>query len=69
MTFVYVLVFAMRGNVGEDIAALELKEYDTWESCQAAASASFEDLGRVQRYISNRYPVAPGPYSCVPKPA
>ena len=69
MTFVYVLIFMMRNSGNEGAAALELKEYDTWESCQAAAYASYREYVRVQRYITNKYPVAPGPYSCIPKPA
>jgi hypothetical protein len=61
MTFVYVLVFAaMAGGQG-----LELKTYDTLESCEAASIASFKQLKRINDWYADRR----NNYDCVPKPA
>ena len=68
MSFVYVLVMMLTGG-NSGLVVLELKEYDTWQSCQAAASASYKEYVRVKRSIVYAYAGPRGPYKCVPKPA
>ena len=58
MTFVYMLVFILQG-------AMELKTYDTLESCEAASIASFKELKRINDWYADRR----NNYHCVPKPA
>ena len=58
MTFVYVLVFILQG-------AMELKTYDTLESCEAASIASDKELKRIYPYYADRRNL----YVCLPKPA
>ena len=61
MTFAYVLVFAsMSGGQG-----LELKTYDTLESCEAASIAFDKELKRINDWYAGRR----SNYDCVPKPA
>ena len=54
----YVLVFVMKQG-----GTIELKEYDTWEMCQAAAFASNKEHSRVMRATQNQH------FGCIPKPA
>ena len=63
MSFVYVLIFVMRNSAGEGAAALELKEYSTFEACITVAKMAQIELS------SKRYPVAKGKYRCLAKPA
>jgi hypothetical protein len=58
MSFVYLLVFVMKQG-----GTIELKEYDTWEMCQAAAFASNKEHSRVMRATQNQR------FGCIPKPA
>jgi len=59
MSFVYVLIFA-----NAFAGVLELKEYSTFESCQAAASASYKEYVRVLPKLRGVEA-----YWCIPKPA
>ena len=61
MSFVYVLIFVM------DVGPIELKEYDTWESCQAASIASLEERKKIYNIPSNHD--VRNPYTCILKPA
>ena len=65
MSFVYVLVFVLMDNDPRISGVLELKEYDTWESCRAAAIASFDETAIQQLRAGYS---ASGWYKCIAKP-
>jgi hypothetical protein len=62
MSFVYLLVFMMKQG-----GAIELEEYDTWESCQAASIASYKERKKIYNIPSNHD--VRNPYTCILKPA
>ena len=64
MSFVYVLIFVIDGGLG---GLIELKTYDTFESCKAVATASYrKNQGLWKKHCGL---IALGRYACLAKPA
>ena len=61
MAFVYVLIFVM------DRGAIELKTYDTFESCKAVAMASYRKNHRIWKKHGGK--ISMSTYACFSKPA